>query len=91
MLSKFENRIHRKEVGEVARVCYTCGKKPMFGNKIARARAQYVSGRSKHKQLPNLQRVRIQTEDGNRRVRVCARCIRSGKVVKVISRAGQAA
>jgi large subunit ribosomal protein L28 len=66
-------------------------KKPMFGNQIARARAQYVSGRTKHKQLPNLQRVRIQTETGNRRVRVCVRCIRSGKIVKVISGAGQAA
>ena len=75
----------------MARVCYACGKKPMFGNKIARARALYVSGRTKHKQLPNLQRVRIQTEAGNRRVRVCVRCIRSGKIVKVISRTRQVA
>ena len=68
----------------MARVCYVCSKKPMFGNKIARIRA-YISGRSKRKQLPNLQRVRIQTESGNRRVRVCTRCIRSGKIVKVVS------
>jgi large subunit ribosomal protein L28 len=74
----------------MARVCHVCGKKPMFGNKVAKIR-QYVSGRSKRKQLPNLQRVHIQTESGNRRVRVCTRCIRAGKVIKVVSGMAQPA
>ncbi len=56
----------------------------MAGNKVARTRGQ-ISKRSKHRQLPNLQRVRIQTEDGSQRVRVCVRCLRTGKIIKAIS------
>ena len=74
----------------MARVCYVCGKKPMAGNKIARTRGQ-ISKRSKHRQLPNLQRVRIQTESGNQQVRVCVRCLRAGKIIKAISGGGQVA
>ncbi|MYI94080.1 50S ribosomal protein L28, partial [Candidatus Poribacteria bacterium] len=35
------------------------------------------------------QRVRVKTETGTRRIRVCTSCIRSGKVIKVISRMPQ--
>jgi len=31
---------------------------------------------------PNLQRVRATVNGGNKRMRVCTRCLRSGKVVK---------
>jgi large subunit ribosomal protein L28 len=31
---------------------------------------------------PNLQRVRAKVENGNKRIWVCTRCLRSGKVVK---------
>lgn len=74
----------------MARVCHVCGKTPMTGNKVARTRGQ-ISKRSKHRQLPNLQRVRIQTESGSQRVRVCVRCLRSGKIIKAINGAGQVA
>ena len=62
----------------------------MAGNKIARTRGQ-ISKRSKHRQLPNLQRVRIQEKSGSQRVRVCVRCLRSGKIIKAISGGGQVA
>ena len=62
----------------------------MAGNKIARTRGQ-ISKRSKHRQLPNLQRVRVQTESGGQRVRVCVRCLRSGRIIKAISGGGQVA
>jgi large subunit ribosomal protein L28 len=32
---------------------------------------------------PNLQSVRAKTEQGNKRMKVCTACIRSGKVEKV--------
>jgi len=36
--------------------------------------------------LPNLQRVRIVEENGrHRRIRICTRCLRSGKVRKAVS------
>ena len=64
----------------MARVCHSCGKKVMFGNKISKSRRH-----TKRKWLPNLQKVRGQTPEGNKRVRVCTRCIRSGKITKAIS------
>jgi len=66
----------------MARVCKVCGKKPMTGNSISGSRVH-----TKRRWLPNLQKVRIQADDGVRRITVCTRCIRSGKITKAISRA----
>ena len=65
----------------MSRVCTTCGKRPRTGNKISASDTH-----TKRRWLPNLQRVRVKTETGTRRIRVCTACIRSGKVIKVISR-----
>ena len=68
----------------MARVCYVCGKKPMAGNNISKSRRH-----TKRRWLPNLQRIHIQTESGNKRVRVCTRCLKAGKVVKAIVGGGK--
>jgi large subunit ribosomal protein L28 len=59
-------------------MCEVCGKRPQVGNSVSHA-----NNRTKRRWLPNLQRVRVQTAGGNRRMRVCTRCLRSGFVVKV--------
>jgi large subunit ribosomal protein L28 len=65
----------------MARVCEVCGKKTVHGNAVSHA--HNVSSRP---WLPNLQRVRVQVEGGgNRRVRICTRCLRSGAVRKAVS------
>ncbi len=62
----------------MARECYVCGKKPRFGNNVSHA-----NNKTKRRWNPNLQRVRIATEDGSaKRVRVCTRCISAGKIKK---------
>ena len=62
----------------MARVCYTCGKGPGTGNNVSHA-----NNKTRRRWLPNLQTVKIVTEDGERRrVRVCARCISAGKITK---------
>jgi large subunit ribosomal protein L28 len=62
----------------MARVCYVCGKGPGSGNNVSHA-----NNKTRRRWLPNLQTVKIVEEDGQRRrVRVCARCISAGKVVK---------
>jgi large subunit ribosomal protein L28 len=62
----------------MARVCYVCGKGPGSGNNVSHA-----NNKTRRRWLPNLQTVKIVDEDGQRRrVRVCARCISAGKVVK---------
>jgi large subunit ribosomal protein L28 len=61
----------------MARECYVCGKKPVFGNNVSHA-----NNKTRRRWLPNLQRVRIQVEGATQRVRVCTRCISAGKVRK---------
>jgi large subunit ribosomal protein L28 len=57
--------------------CYVCAKTPIFGHKISHA--HNVSSR---KFYPNLQSVRIVEKGSVKRVRVCTRCLRSGKIQK---------
>ncbi len=72
------------------RQCDTCGKKTTFGNSIARrGLAKYkggvglkTTGISKRRYAPNLQRVRALVGTSARRVKVCTKCMRSGKLRK---------
>jgi large subunit ribosomal protein L28 len=61
----------------MAKMCEVCGKTPVFGNRISHA--HNVSSR---RWMPNLQRVRAIVDGTVRRINVCTRCIRSGKVQK---------
>lgn len=64
----------------MARRCEICGKGPLFGHNVSHAHnlTQKVS-------LPNLQRVRARIGKAVRRIRVCTRCLRSGRVEKAVS------
>lgn len=65
----------------MARLCESCGRGPAFGHNVSHA--HNVTNR---RWLPNLQRVRVQEENGRvRRMRVCTRCLRSGVVRKAVS------
>ncbi len=75
----------------MARVCQYSGKRPQVGNRVVRRGMAKneggiglnVTGISKRRWKPNLQRIRIVDENGAvRRVRVCARYIKAGKFVK---------
>lgn len=62
----------------MARICYVCGKGPTFGNNVSHA-----NNKTRRRWLPNLQRVRIMTDEEQvRRVRVCTRCLSAGKIRK---------
>ncbi len=61
----------------MAKVCEICGKKPVSGNNISHAH-----NRTRRRWLPNLQNVRAQVQGKTQRMRVCASCIKQGKVVK---------
>lgn len=60
-------------------VCSVCDKKRVTGNNVSHA-----NNRSKRVFKPNLQRVRVITPQGTKRIHVCTRCLRSGKVVKAV-------
>lgn len=77
----------------MARECEVCGKRPQMGNmKETRGKAKYlggvgtkITGISRRQFLPNLQRVKVVTQNGTHQtMRVCAQCLRSGAVRKVI-------
>lgn len=69
----------------MARRCDICGKGPLFGNRVSHA--HNVTHRRFN---PNLRRVRALVEGARKTVRVCTRCIRSGKIVKLSpARTGQ--
>jgi large subunit ribosomal protein L28 len=61
----------------MAKICHSCGKRPAFGN--SRSHSMVATRRRFN---PNLQKVRIQDGEAVRRVYVCARCLKSNKVIK---------
>ncbi len=75
----------------MSRVCQFCGKSTQVGRSIARrglAKSKGGVGRkttgiTKRRFLPNLHSVRVLEGGGVVRRRVCAACIKGGKVTKV--------
>ena len=61
----------------MGRRCVLTGKGVRYGNNVSHA--HNVTSRTWE---PNLQRVRALIENKVRHVRVCTRCLRSGKIVK---------
>jgi large subunit ribosomal protein L28 len=61
----------------MAKRCELCGKGPVVGRTVSHA--HNVRARRFE---PNLQTVRAIIDGASRRIRVCTRCLRSGKVVK---------
>ncbi len=61
----------------MAQVCEICGKGPQFGNKVSHAHNV-----SRRRWNVNLRPVRAVVKGTHKRLRVCANCIKSGKVTK---------
>lgn len=61
----------------MSRVCDICGKRPMAGNNVSHAH-----NKTKRRWYPNLQKIRAVIDGKTVRVKVCTRCLRSGKVTK---------
>ena len=77
----------------MAQVCQVCGKRAQMGNSVeTRGKAKRlggvgtkVTGITRRKFKPNLQRIRITTENGTAKtVRICTQCMRSGAVRKSV-------
>jgi large subunit ribosomal protein L28 len=59
------------------KICHVCAKGPSFGNNRSHS---MVATRRRFD--PNLQRVRIDDAGTPRRVYVCTRCLKAGKITK---------
>ena len=60
-------------------VCEVCGKGELSGNNVSHSHLK-----TKRSWNPNIQRVRANVEGEVKRVNVCTRCLRSGKVERAI-------
>ena len=58
-------------------ICEFCGKRPQMGMDVSHAH-----NRTKRRLKPNLQKVRAVSGGTPRRVTICTKCLRSGKIVK---------
>ncbi|MHB1564712.1 MAG: 50S ribosomal protein L28 [Leptospirillum sp.] len=63
----------------MAKECAVCGKTKVMGNQISHSHRV-----SKRAFRPNLQPVRAMINGAAKRLQVCTRCIRSGKVQKAL-------
>jgi large subunit ribosomal protein L28 len=63
----------------MAQRCDICGKGPSVGHKISHA--HNVTNR---RWLPNLASLRAMVGGSVKRLRVCTRCLKAGKVAKVV-------
>ncbi len=61
----------------MAKVCDICGKGPVFGHNVSHA-----NNKTRRTWHPNLHRVKALREGRTETLKVCSRCIRSGRVTK---------
>ena len=74
----------------MSRVCAICGKGPRAGRTIARRGLPKkkggiglrITGVTRRRFLPNIQKIKIIDNGTIRRANVCTRCIKADKVVK---------
>ncbi len=74
----------------MSRVCEICGKSKVSGGRITRRGLPKKQGgigmqlvkNVPRKFHPNLQRVRVKTSKGTKRMKVCTACIRAGRIEK---------
>jgi large subunit ribosomal protein L28 len=62
----------------MARECAVCGKKAQFG-----AIVSHAHNVTKKKRKPNLHRIWAIIDGKKKRIQICTKCLRSGKVQKV--------
>jgi large subunit ribosomal protein L28 len=76
----------------MSRSCEICGKKTTTGYQIARRGlakrkggvGRKITGRTKRKFKANIQVLRANVNGSIKKIKVCTRCMNSGKVTKVV-------
>ena len=61
--------------------CEICDKTLSYGNKLSITRS-HISKRTSRTWKPNLRTVKAIVDGQPKKIKVCAKCLRSGKVVK---------
>ena len=62
--------------------CEICNKSVSYGNKLSITRS-HISKRTTRTWKPNLRTVKTMVDGQPKKIQVCAKCLRSGKVQKI--------
>ncbi|MFA5147071.1 MAG: 50S ribosomal protein L28 [Candidatus Omnitrophota bacterium] len=76
----------------MSKICEICGKKPVAGRTIVRRGlakkkggvGQKITGITARRFLPNLKTVRALVNGASKRITVCVKCLKAGKVTKAV-------
>jgi large subunit ribosomal protein L28 len=60
--------------------CEVCEKKPMFGNNVSHA-----NNKTRRRWKPNIKKLRVVMKGSVKTMKICTRCIKSGKITKALS------
>ncbi len=63
----------------MSRVCAICKKGTRAGNNVSHSHKK-----TRRVWVPNLQRARVMIDGSPRTIRICTRCLRSGKVQRLV-------
>ncbi len=63
----------------MAKICEICGKRPIYGHSISHSHKL-----SNRRWEPNIQKIKVNINGQNMRLKVCTGCIRSGRIKKAI-------
>ncbi len=63
----------------MSKKCDVCGKEPIKAAKLTFSHKQIV-----HRQMPNLQSVKVCVNGTVKRINVCTSCLRAGKVKRAV-------
>ena len=61
--------------------CVVCDKSVSYGNQLSITRS-HISKRTSRTWKPNLRKVNAVVDGENKKISVCAKCLRSGKVTR---------
>ena len=62
-------------------ICEICGKTAIHGNKLSITRS-HISKRTSRTFKPNIRTVKAMVDGQPKKINVCAKCLRAGKVTK---------
>jgi len=63
----------------VAKVCDVCGKGKIFGNSVS-----FSNKKNRRSWAPNIRRVKAIVNGTRKRINVCTRCLRSGRIERAL-------
>ncbi|MCK4278707.1 MAG: 50S ribosomal protein L28 [Desulfurellaceae bacterium] len=63
----------------MARKCDVCGKKPIVGFKVS-----HSNRKTKRRWLPNLHKMKVLVDGKVKKINVCMKCLKAGKVEKYV-------